>query len=95
MTQDDIFAELGIAGATEEKKREVVLGLIKKVDLQFANIVDDILEDNQKLELERISEQSSNPAEIVQWLQQNVPKAAELYSAILTDEVEMLKEKLG
>ena len=95
MTQEDIFAELGITNATDEMKQKVLQGLIKKVDLQFANIVDDILEDKQKAELEVVSQRSGDPAEIVQWLQQSVPKVAELYGAILADEIEVLKEKLS
>lgn len=95
MTQEDIFIKLGITNATDVMKQEVLRGLIEKVDLLFANIVDDLLSDDQKEELESIVDQASDPSEVVQWLQENVPKAAELYDAILRDEVDILKDKLG
>lgn len=95
MTQEAIFTKLGILNATDEMKQEVLRGIIEKVDRQFAQIVDDLLDDNQKAELERVSEQSTNPGDVVRWLQQTMPKAAELYSALLEDEVDTLSEKLA
>lgn len=92
MTREQILEQLGIAKASQELKDSVLGDLNSILDLRFAGIVDELLTDEQKSSLNLLGD--TEPEAVGQWLKDNVPRASELYEAILRDEIESFKNRL-
>lgn len=91
MQKEEIFKKLGIENATEEQKNEILGKILETVEYRFAGIVDDLLNDSQQVELNKLTD-GDNPALVIGWLKRNVPKAGELYEAILSDHIDEVIE---
>jgi hypothetical protein len=96
MTRDQIYEALGVIGASEAVKQQIIENIVTTVELRFAGIIDDLLDDEQLGRFESIVGQHGDDLDaITGWLQTNVPKAAELYLAVLNDHVDELRDQLN
>lgn len=95
MTQEQIFEQLGITGASEEVKQDILRKLVGAVEIQYASIIDGLLTEEQGEELNKfVDEHDGDLIAIGDWLKAHIPEAGRLYQAILEDEIARLKSRL-
>ena len=90
MTKDQIYEELDIVGASEESKQAIITNILTTVEGRFVGIIDDVLSEEQAAAMGELDSVDA----VVTWLQENVPKSADLYADILRDYIAELKEQM-
>lgn len=93
MTQDHIYEQLGLSSASDEAKQNIIENIVATTELRFADIIDDVLSEEQAEEFSRVVD-GGNVENNVNWLRENVAEAAQLYEAVLTDVVDDIKTQL-
>mgnify|MGYP000869125912 FL=1 len=95
MIQEQIFEQLGITGASEEVKQDILRKLVSAVEIQYASIIDGLLTEEQGEEFNKfVDEHDGDLIAIGDWLKAHIPEAGRLYQAILEDEIARLKSRL-
>ena len=92
MTNQEIYEKLDITEFSEEAKRKIVTNLINIVEQRFADLVQGLATDEQLAELNSVSD-SGDIAEVAAWINDTIPRASELYQAVLVDTVDDMKDR--
>ncbi len=97
MTKEEIYEELGISGASAAQKKRIIDDIFIFVNAQFAGLVGDLLDDDQTRELEQVAADNGDgsPEVVLDWVQRAAPESLELYSSILRDHLDQIKDQLG
>ncbi len=93
MSQDQVFEALRLTESSEEARQRIVENIVATAELRFAEIVDDVLTDEQAEAFTEVVEAGNIDANI-SWLKENVPQVAQIYEAVIADIVAELQGQL-
>ena len=88
---NDIFSLLGLSNLSEEDKQSFINNFMEILQGRVMVRMDAILNESQKIELDKISEENkNNPEKIVEFLYDLIPN----YQQIVEEETHKLREEL-
>lgn len=90
-TTDDIYERLEISGADITTKKTVINNVISTTEVRFAQVAEQILNDDQLVDLNRVAEDGDFD-KVKEYIESNIPHAASLYEAILLDSVDEVRD---
>lgn len=93
MNAQDIYQKLGIDQSSEEQKNQIIAKIVTVVDYQFAGVVDELMDANQKTAFSEVVDTEDIDA-IRAWIEQNVPDARVLYEAVLSEQVDDMARRI-
>ena len=92
MKNEDILEALGVSDATDQVKETILEQVNGVVDIRFANLMEEVLSDQQKEKLSSL-EQVSDDKTIEDWLKSEIPQFDDIRSGILKDYIEERKAR--
>ena len=93
MTREELLSALHMQGATEDDQNIAINDVLVVVDHRFADVIDEVVSEDQIKELDAISE-SGNPESVTNWIKENIPNAVQVYEEVLSDYVDELRSQI-
>jgi len=96
MTDQKIIELLGIESLPQQGQTDFVQKFKATVQLRLIGLVDDLIDDNQRRELNSLLDDADNSStDVMQWLQTNIVDLGQLEQSVAQDYAAELKTQIN